>query len=92
LPPRFDVAYLNNPAPVYPPIARRIGVQGKVLLRVHVSVEGDAIEVQIHDFSGSTSLDEAALKAVRRWRFVPARQGVEPVAAWVQVPINFKLN
>lgn len=92
LPPRFDAAYLNNPAPAYPLGARRMGVQGKVLLRVHVSAEGAATEVQLHKSSGFPALDEAALAAVRKWRFAPARQGSEAVAAWVQVPIDFKLN
>ncbi|MES1982953.1 MAG: energy transducer TonB [Pseudomonadota bacterium] len=92
LPPRFDAAYLNNPTPAYPPGARRLGVQGKVLLRVHVATDGTAAEVQLHKSSGSPALDEAALAAVRKWRFVPARQGTEAVMAWVQVPIEFKLN
>ncbi len=87
-----DAAYLNNPIPSYPPIARRTGVQGKALLRVHVSTEGIAIEVQLHQSSGSSALDEAALEAVRKWRFVPAKQGTEPVVAWVLVPIDFRLN
>jgi protein TonB len=92
LPPRFDAAYLNNPVPLYPPAARRLGVQGKVLLRVQVSVEGRATTVELFQSSGSTALDQAAISAVRKWRFVPAKQGAELAAAWVLVPINFKLN
>ena len=90
--PRFNVAYLNNPAPVYPPLARRLGEEGKVLLRVYVTADGAAGELQIQTGSGSEFLDNAALKAVQQWRFVPARKGESPVAAWVQVPIVFKLN
>lgn len=91
-PPRFNAAYLNNPAPVYPPLLRRAGEEGKVVLRVFVTAEGNAGEVQVLRPSSSPLFDEAALNAVRKWRFVPARRGDAPVAEWVQVPINFKLN
>lgn len=91
-PPRYGVAYLNNPAPKYPAIAKRQGQQGRVLMRVLVTAEGAAKDVQLLSGSGFETLDDAALKAVRRWRFVPAKQGDTAVSAWVQVPIEFKLN
>lgn len=90
-PPSFNAAYLDNPAPSYPPIARRNGEQGRVLLRVHVSPAGMPDAVEVRTSSGSPRLDNAALETVRRWRFVPARQGDETVAAWVLVPISFTL-
>ena len=90
--PRFSAAYLNNPPPTYPPLARRMGDEGRVMLRVYVTPEGTAGEVRVHTSSGSSLFDEAALAAVKQWRFVPARQGENPVAAWVQVPIVFKLG
>lgn len=90
--PRFDAAYLNNPAPAYPPLSRRMGEEGKVLLRVLVSSEGEAMDVVLRTSSGSPRLDEAAREAVRSWRFVPARQGDKRVAAWTVVPISFDLN
>ncbi|MFO1398578.1 MAG: energy transducer TonB [Burkholderiales bacterium] len=89
--PRFDAAYLDNPPPAYPPLARRAGEQGKVLLRVHVTADGLADDVQIRESSGFPRLDAAAQETVRRWRFVPARQGDRNVAAWVIVPIAFTL-
>jgi protein TonB len=89
---RFDAAYLRNPPPPYPPLSRRLGEQGKVLLRVHVSTEGLPMAVEIKSSSGSPRLDEAALETVRKWRFIPARQGDRPLAAWVVVPINFRLE
>jgi protein TonB len=92
LPPRFNAAYLNNPPPAYPASARRMGEEGKVLLRVYVTAEGTAGEVRIQNSSGSPLFDDAATAAVRQWRFVPARQGENAVAAWVQVPIVFKLS
>jgi protein TonB len=90
-PPTFNAAYLDNPAPSYPPIARRNGEQGRVLLRVHVTPAGMPDAVEVRTSSGSPRLDNAALETVRRWRFVPARQGDETVAAWVLVPISFTL-
>jgi periplasmic protein TonB len=91
-PPRVDVAYLKNPAPVYPSASARLREQGTALLKVLVSSQGAAIEVAIERSSGSPRLDEAALQAVRRWRFVSARRGSEAVEAWVLVPVEFELQ
>lgn len=91
-PPSFNAAYLENPAPAYPAIARRNGEQGRVLLRVLVSAAGIAETVEVRTTSGSQRLDNAALETVRQWRFVPARQGDRAVAAWVLVPISFTLS
>lgn len=92
VPPRFDAAYLDNPAPVYPSIARRQHEEGRVLLRVFVTAEGTAGTVEVAKSSGSERLDRAALEAVRRWKFVPARRGDQAVAAHVNVPIVFTLD
>lgn len=89
---RFDADYLDNPKPVYPHASRRLGEQGKVLLRVQVSAAGRAEKVEIKTSSGFARLDQAANDAVSRWRFVPARQGEKSIAAWVQVPITFQLE
>ena len=92
VPTAFNAAYLNNPPPAYPPAARRLGHQGKVVLRVLVNAAGNADKVEVRTSSGFDRLDDAALDAVRRWRFVPARHGDAPVAAWVLVPIIFTLE
>lgn len=92
VPPNFNAAYLNNPPPAYPVTARRMGQQGKVILRVLVNPAGTADKVELRTSSGFDRLDDAALDAVRRWRFVPARQGDQPVTAWVLVPIVFTLE
>lgn len=91
-PARFDAAYLNNPKPVYPGTSRRLGEEGRVLLRVHVGADGLATEVELKNSSGFPRLDAAAREAVAQWRFVPARRGDETVAAWVLVPIVFNLE
>ncbi|CAN5902473.1 energy transducer TonB [soil metagenome] len=88
----FEAAYLNNPAPAYPLISRRQGEFGKVLLLVQVTPQGTAAQVEIKQSCGFPRLDEAALEAVRKWHFVPARHGDVAVAASVVVPLSFKLN
>jgi len=92
VPPRFDAAYLNNPAPSYPVAARRRGEGGRVQLRVLVTAAGHASRVEVSSSSGSALLDAAAKEAVERWRFVPARRGDEVIDAWVIVPIVFSLE
>ena len=92
VPPRFDVAYLNNPRPEYPRLARRMGEQGRVLLNVFVNAAGQAEKVEIRTSSGYASLDQAARNAVQKWKFVPARKGDQPIGAWVVVPISFVLE
>ncbi len=92
VPPRFDAAYLNNPRPDYPRAAKRMGEQGKVMLRVYVSTAGTPEKVEVGTSSGSRRLDEAARLAVEQWKFLPARQGDVAVAAWVIVPITFALE
>lgn len=89
---RFDAAYLNNPKPAYPPLARRLGEQGQVLLRAYVSADGRPEQIELRRSSGSARLDAAAQETVRRWRFVPARRGDAAIAAWVLIPINFRLD
>lgn len=89
---RFDADYLHNPKPVYPVFSRRMNEEGKVQLRVRVSADGGALEVEIKQSSGFPRLDAAARDAVSRWRFVPARRGDEAVESWVGVPIVFKLD
>jgi protein TonB len=92
VPPRFNADYLNNPAPAYPALSRRMGEEGKVVLRVHVNERGLPDEVQLKASSGSQRLDTTALETVRQWKFVPARRGDTPVDAWVLVPITFSLR
>jgi len=91
-PPAFNAAYLRNPPPRYPLAARRNGDEGTVMLRVLVTVDGAAARVELDRSSGSASLDNAALDAVRNWRFVPARRGSQNVEDWVRVPVVFRIE
>lgn len=91
-PPNILAAYQDNPPPVYPMRSRRLGEEGEVLLRVHISAGGQVDQIAVERSCGHSRLDEAALEAVRDWRFAPARRGQQPVAAWVLVPIQFELS
>lgn len=91
-PPGFDAAYLRNPAPAYPLMSKRRGEKGRVMLDVRVLPDGTAEQVKLRASSGHERLDQAAIEAVRHWRFVPARSGDDPVAAWVTVPVTFALD
>ncbi|QJR11072.1 hypothetical protein DSM104443_02143 [Usitatibacter rugosus] len=91
-PPRGDLAYLNNPAPSYPAYAKRAREQGVVMLRVRVDASGGVEGIEIHKSSGSQRLDDAALAAVKRWRFAPARMGDRPISGVALVPIHFQLE
>ncbi len=90
--PVFNAAYLQNPAPAYPPLSRRLHEEGRVILRVHVNAAGQPDDVQVRASSGHSRLDDTARETVRQWKFVPAKRGAEAVAAWVLVPISFKLE
>jgi len=92
VPPRIDANHLNNPAPEYPRLSRRMGEQGRVVLEVHILPSGLVGEMRLKKSCGYTRLDEAAMKAVRRWTYVPARRGDEAIAYWYVQPIDFVLN
>jgi len=91
-PPQFSAAYLNNPAPDYPRLSKKLREQGTVRLRVEVSASGLAASVAVSQSSGYPRLDEAAVAAVKRWKFIAAKQGDQPVAAQVIVPLVFALQ
>jgi periplasmic protein TonB len=84
-------AYGVNPQPPYPMVARRMGFEGTVVLRVVVAADGSPESVAVLQSSGHDVLDTAALDTVRsRWRFVPARRNGIAVEDSVQVPIRFR--
>jgi len=89
---RFDAAYLDNPRPNYPARSRRLGEEGKVLLRVRVSPDGTAAAVDLEKSSNFERLDEAARQAVARWRFVPAKRGDQAIEAVIIVPLVFRME
>ena len=90
--PSSDASYLNNPKPVYPAVSKRLGEQGKVMLRVLIGTDGLPQKVEVKQSSGFERLDRQAIDAVMRWRFVPGKRNGVPEAMWNLVPINFVLQ
>lgn len=90
--PSSDAAYLNNPKPSYPALSRRLGEQGKVVVRVLIGIDGTAQQAEIRSSSGYDRLDQAALATVRSWRYVPGKRNGMAEAMWFNVPINFVLE
>jgi protein TonB len=78
--------------PAYPSAPRRLGIQGTTMLRVHVLADGRIGDVRVEHSAGHPDLDQAAMEAVRRWRFEPARRGADAVAMWVLLPVEFRLT
>jgi len=90
--PSSDAQYLQNPKPAYPAISKRLGEQGKVVVRVLIGADGTAQKAEIRQSSGYERLDQAALNTVLAWRYVPGKRGGVPEAMWFNVPINFVLE
>ncbi|MCD4827805.1 MAG: energy transducer TonB [Candidatus Cloacimonetes bacterium] len=96
---RFTV-YDEAPVPItrippdYPQFAKNQGIQGSVLLDVEVYEDGTVGHVDVVGslLAGPGGLDEAAVKAVRQWKFQPAKSNGEPIACWVSFPIEFTLR
>ena len=86
------VRYARIAKPKYPRHARKMGWEGTTLLRVLVNQKGKTQLIEISHSSGFATLDKAAMKAVKRWRFHPARSGTEAVESWVKIPIVFNLE
>jgi protein TonB len=88
-PPLTSADYLDSPPPAYPAASRRRGEQGRVMVSVLVSAEGLVKDAFVATSSGFPRLDEAALVAVRRWKFVPARRGGVAIDRRHLIPMNF---
>jgi protein TonB len=87
---RPDHAY--SPKPAYPIALRDLGVSGVVWLRVWVDDVGRPREIELSKGSGYRLFDEAALRAVQHWRFIPAKNGQQNLASWVEFAVRFEIN
>lgn len=83
---------ISSPAPEYPREARRKGWIGHVRVHVLISDRGVVQQTEILSSSGHIELDEATLAALRKWTFHPAQKNGHMVAAWVVVPVQFRLD
>jgi protein TonB len=86
------IEYLQPPQPDYPAVSRRMGEEGKAVLRILVNDKGRPERIEVQKSSGSTRLDEAARQSVSRAVFKPFIEDGKPVAAYAIVPIKFQLN
>ncbi len=91
-PPRADAGQLNNPAPIYPSMSRRLREEGIVVLEILIKADGTVGEIKIKNSSGFKRLDETAVKAVKRWRYQPATQGGKSIDFWYEQPLEFSLH
>lgn len=84
--------HILNPRPDYPITLRQRGIEGTVWLRVLVDRSGLPEQIILFKTSGYRLFDEAALRAVARWRFRPARSNGQYLASWVEFPVRFILQ
>ena len=90
--PSSKADYLHNPPPEYPRMSKRLGEQGKVVLKVLIGPDGAPQKVELQTSSGFERLDKSAMEAAMRWRYVPGKRGGVAEAMWYQVPIQFTLE
>jgi protein TonB len=83
---------VNIPKPTYPELARQAGIEGDVVVKALVDIDGKIIDVEIQKSSGNSSLDQAALQAARNAIFTPAKQRDQFVRVWVSIPFKFRLT
>lgn len=90
--PSSNADYLSNPKPPYPAMSKRLGEQGKAVVRVLIGADGLPQKAEIRQSSGFERLDQSALATVMKWRYVPGKRGGVPEAMWFNVPISFVLE
>ena len=84
--------YASCPPPMFPAEARKARLSGTALLLVQIDARGRPLSVTLQRTSGHAILDTVALRAVRGWRFEPARRDGAPVDARLEVPVRFALS
>lgn len=77
---------------VYPEIARKAGVEGRVLVWAQIDVEGSVVRTKVVKSLGPNGCDEAAVTAIKSVDWKPAKQRDRPVKVWIAVPVDFKLR
>jgi protein TonB len=90
--PSSDADYLHNPKPPYPSVSKRLGEQGRVVIRTLIGADGVAQQAEIKQSSGFERLDQSALNTALRWRYVPGKRAGVPEAMWFNVPFTFVLE
>jgi protein TonB len=90
--PSNNAEYLQNPKPAYPAMSKRLGEQGKTVVRVLIGVDGLPKKASVRNSSGYERLDEAARAAVMSWRYVPGKKNGVVEEMEFDVPINWVIN
>ena len=90
--PSSDADYLNNPKPAYPPMSRRLGEQGLVVVRALIGADGNAQKAEVQQSSGYERLDRAAVETALKWRYVPGKRAGVAEAMWFNLPLRFVLE
>ena len=90
--PSSDADYLKNPQPTYPAMSKRLGEQGKVLVRVFIGVDGIPDKAEIERSSGFKRLDKSALEYILKCRFVAGKVNGVPQPMWYEAPVNYVLE
>ncbi|MBF0158472.1 MAG: energy transducer TonB [Magnetococcales bacterium] len=90
--PDRPIAYQFNPKPDYPAVARRMGMEGTVVVAVTVSIDGRPVVVTLRHSSGHALLDRVARDAVADWRFIPAIRNGQPTEETIEIPVQFRLT
>ena len=90
--PTSKADYLHNPPPDYPRMSKRLGEQGRVVVKVLIGEDGRPQKAELFTSSGFERLDKSAMEAAMRWRYVPGKRGGVAEAMWYQVPIQFTLE
>ena len=83
---------LSSIRPVYPEIAQEAGIEGTVVVQVFVDKKGRVQDTLILKGIPNTGLDEAAVMAIKKTRFRPAKQRERAVGVWISIPVNFRLK
>ncbi len=83
---------IHIPVPEYPDMARIVGIEGRVVLKVLIDTSGGVAAVRVLGSSGNSLLDSAAVSAGWQSRFTPGYQGTMPVRVWVRIPFDFLLD
>lgn len=84
--------YAYNPPPEYPKLLRDNNITGTVIIKVQVQANGLPQTVLIQQSSGYQLMDNAAVKAVQKWKFIPAIENNQPTTGWVEFPVHFLLH
>lgn len=97
------IAYDDPPIPIggygaiqkniiYPEIAQEAGIEGTVVIQAFVDKKGKVTDTVTLKGIPNTGLNEAAMNAIKKTKFRPAKQRDRPVGVWISIPVNFRLK